>query len=239
MIRKVLFYPRDPEFMRVAVITGANRGIGNHWVVRLLEKGWKVYAGYKENLDGLEVIENDNLVTLQLDVTSAESIEKFVGSVEGNVDLLINNAGVPDGRWRTLTEIDDDWALEVLNINSLGPVRMVKALYDKMASAELTKIVMVSSLMGSIDDCHMGKSYAYRASKTALNMFTVAMKKEAIEDNISFVILHPGWVKTDMGGDRAPVEIPDSVSGMRQVIATRNLENTGQFVQFDGDILPW
>jgi hypothetical protein len=70
-------------------------------------------------------------------------------------------------------------------------------------------------------------------------MFTVAMKKEAIEDNISFVILHPGWVKTDMGGDRAPVEIPDSVTGMRKVIATRSLDNTGQFVQFDGNILPW
>ena len=69
--------------MRVAVITGANRGIGNHWVVRLLEKGWIVYAGYKESLGGLEVIENENLIALQLDVTSSESIEKFVGSVEG------------------------------------------------------------------------------------------------------------------------------------------------------------
>ena len=239
MIRKVLFYPRDPEFMRVAVITGANRGIGNHWVVRLLEKGWKVYAGYKENLDGLEVIENDNLVTLQLDVTSTESIEKFVGSVEGNVDLLINNAGVPDGRWRTLTEIDDDWALEVLNINSLGPVRMVKSLYHKMANAELTKIVMISSLMGSIDDCHMGKSYAYRASKTALNMFTVAMKKECIEDNISFIIFHPGWVKTRMGGDRAPVEIKDSVDGMMRILENHTIEDSGIFVQYDGKKVNW
>ena len=225
--------------MRVAVITGANRGIGNHWVVRLLETGWKVYAGYKENLGGLEVIENDNLVALQLDVTSTESIEKFVKSIDGNVDLLINNAGVPDGRWRSLTEIDDDWALEVLNINSLGPVRMVKALYDKMASAELTKIVMVSSLMGSIDDCHMGKSYAYRASKTALNMFTVAMKKECIEDNISFIIFHPGWVKTRMGGDRAPVEIEDSVDGMMNILENHTIEDSGVFIQYDGQKIKW
>ena len=93
--------------------------------------------------------------------------------------------------------------------------------------------------MASIDDCHIGRSYAYRASKTALNMFTVSMKKEALEDNIAFVILHPGWVKTDMGGDRAPVEIPDSVSGMMGVLDTRTLENSGEFVQFDGEILPW
>tara|TARA_B110000003_G_scaffold270319_1_gene302579 strand:- start:2304 stop:3026 length:723 start_codon:yes stop_codon:yes gene_type:complete len=238
-IRKVLFYPHNAEFMRVAVITGANRGIGNHWVVRLLEKGWIVYAGYKESLGGLEVIENENLIALQLDVTSSESIEKFVGSVEGNVDLLINNAGVPDGRWRSLTEIDDDWALEVLNINSLGPVRMVKALYSKLVGSDLTKVVMVSSLMGSIDDCHMGKSYAYRASKTALNMFTVAMKKECIEDNISFIIFHPGWVKTRMGGDRAPVEIKDSVDGMMRILENHTIEDSGIFVQYDGKKVKW
>ena len=98
---------------------------------------------------------------------------------------------------------------------------------------------MVSSLMASIDDCHIGRSYAYRASKTALNMFTVSMKKEALEDNIAFVILHPGWVKTDMGGDRAPVEIPDSIAGMMRVLDTRTLQNSGEFVQFDGEILPW
>jgi NAD(P)-dependent dehydrogenase (short-subunit alcohol dehydrogenase family) len=116
---------------------------------------------------------------------------------------------------------------------------VVKKLYPKMKHNSLTKIAMISSLMASIDDCHMGRSYAYRASKTALNMFTVSMKKEALEDNISFVILHPGWVKTDMGGDRAPVEIPESVTGMRKVLETRTLENTGEFVQFDGELLPW
>ena len=144
-----------------------------------------------------------------------------------------------DGRWRNLSEIDDKWALEVLDINALGPVRVVKSLYTKMNHNSLTKVAMISSLMASIDDCHMGRSYAYRASKTALNMFTVSMKKEALEDNISFVIFHPGWVKTDMGGDRAPVEIPESVAGMRRVLVSRTLENTGEFVQFDGEILPW
>ena len=163
----------------------------------------------------------------------------FAKNAPSQIDLLINNAGVADGRWRNLTEIDDVWALEVIDINALGPVRVVKALYGKMNHESFTKIGMVSSLMASIDDCHMGRSYAYRASKTALNMFTVAMKKEAAEDNIAFVILHPGWVKTDMGGDHAPVEIPDSVSGMREVLTSRTLENSGQFVQFDGQLLPW
>jgi len=225
--------------MRVAVITGANRGIGNHWTGILLRDGWKVYAGYKEDMGGLKVIENENLVPLQVDVTDNDSIGVFAESISEDIDILINNAGVPDGRWRNLTEIDDEWALEVLNINSLGPVRMVKALYPKMVGPALTKVVMISSLMGSIDDCQMGKSYAYRASKTALNMFTVAMKKECVEDNISFIIFHPGWVKTRMGGDRAPVEIKDSVEGMMEILDKHTVEDTGIFIQYDGQKIKW
>jgi short-subunit dehydrogenase len=116
---------------------------------------------------------------------------------------------------------------------------MVKALYPKMIGPNLTKVVMISSLMGSIDDCQMGKSYAYRASKTALNMFTVAMKKECIEDNISFIIFHPGWVKTRMGGDRAPVEIKDSVEGMMNVLNKHTIKDSGIFIQYDGQEIKW
>ncbi len=225
--------------MRVAVVTGANRGIGNFWTSRLIDGGWKVYAGYRENLDGLEIIESENLVPFQLDVTDNNSIVNFSSKIEENVDLLINNAGVPDGRWRSIEDIDDEWALEVLNINSLGPVRMVKSLYPKLRGPNLTKIVMISSLMGSIDDCNIGKSYAYRASKTALNMFAVSMKKECLEDNISFLILHPGWVKTRMGGDRAPVELEDSVNGMMSLVDRHSLQDSGKFLSYDGSEINW
>ena len=225
--------------MRTAVVTGASRGIGSEFVVRLLDAGWCVYAGYRSDMHRLELIQNKNLICHQLDVTNNDSINNFVKRIDGNVDLLINNAGVPDGRWRNLKEIDDEWMLEVLNINSVGPVRMVKALYDKMSHDSMTTVAMISSLMGSIDDCHSGRSYAYRASKTALNMLSVAMKKEAIEDNISFLILHPGWVKTRMGGEHAPVELTDSVQGMLDLIDSHDIENSGRFVQYDGVDLPW
>ena len=146
---------------------------------------------------------------------------------------------MPDGRWRNIKEIDDQWMLEVLDINSVGPVRMVKELYDKMSHESLTTVAMISSLMGSIDDCLSGKSYAYRASKTALNMLSVAMKKEGAEDNISFLILHPGWVKTRMGGENAPVELEESVAGMLELIYNNSLADSGRFVQYDGVDLPW
>lgn len=225
--------------MRTAVVTGASRGIGSEFVVRLLDAGWKVYAGYRSDLLRLELIDNHNLVCQRLDVTDNNSISEFVKIIDNDVDLLINNAGVPDGRWRNIKEIDDEWMLEVLNINSVGPVRMVKALYDKMNHKSLTTVAMISSLMGSIDDCHSGRSYAYRASKTALNMLSVAMKKEAKEDNISILILHPGWVKTRMGGEHAPVELVDSVEGMMKLINAQTLDDSGKFFQYDGVELPW
>ena len=225
--------------MKTAVITGASRGIGSEFVVRLLNEGWRVYAGYRQEKHRLDLLDNENLFTYQLDVTDNDSIESFTNNVEHHIDLLINNAGVPDGRWRNIKEIDDEWALEVININSLGPVRLVRSLYEKMGGNSLSTVVMISSLMGSIDDCHSGRSYAYRASKTALNMFTVAMKKEALEDNISFLILHPGWVKTRMGGENAPVEMDTSVDGMMELIGEHTLENSGRFVQYDGVDLPW
>ena len=227
------------NIMRVAVVTGANRGIGNFWTSKLLEEGWKVYAGYRNDLGGLKIIENSNLIPLKLDVTNNDSISEFSMKIDDNIDLLINNAGVPDGRWRSVEEIDDEWALEVININSLGPVRMVKSLYPKLKGGDLTKIIMISSLMGSIDDCKIGRSYAYRASKTALNMFAVSMKKECLEDNISFLILHPGWVKTRMGGDKAPVELKDSVNGMMKLVENHKLEDSGKFMSFDGKEINW
>ena len=226
-------------FMPIAVVTGANRGIGAEWVNQLLEKGWTVYAGYRKNLDKLEHVSDSNLFIYQLDVQSNQSVINFCNQVEGPIDLLVNNAGVGDGRWQKLEDIDDKWSLDVLDINAIGPVRMVQALYGKMSHDKLTKVAMISSLMGSIDDCKSGRSYAYRASKSALNMFTMAMKNEAKENNITFAILHPGWVKTDMGGSLAPVTMSESVDGMMKVLESQTLENSGRFIQFDGEILPW
>ena len=225
--------------MPIAVVTGANRGIGAEWVNQLLEKGWTVYAGYRKNLDKLEHVSDSNLFIHQLDVQSNQSVVNFCNQVEGPIDLLVNNAGVGDGRWQKLEDIDDKWSLDVLDINAIGPVRMVQALYGKMSHDKLTKVAMISSLMGSIDDCKSGRSYAYRASKSALNMFTMAMKNEAKENNITFAILHPGWVKTDMGGSLAPVTMSESVDGMMKVLESQTLENSGRFIQFDGEILPW
>jgi NAD(P)-dependent dehydrogenase (short-subunit alcohol dehydrogenase family) len=103
----------------------------------------------------------------------------------------------------------------------------------------MSTIAMVSSLMGSVEDCTSGRSYAYRASKSALNMFSAAMKNELGDANISVVILHPGWVQTDMGGPNATVTPLDSIAGMIQRVEEQTLELSGRFVQYDGESLPW
>ena len=225
--------------MPTAVVTGANRGLGIEWVKQLLSIEWKVYAGFRNSPGELIEISDDLLVIHKLDVQSNISVTEFSKIITEDIDLLVNNAGVGDGRWKSLEEIDDKLSLEVLDINAMGPVRMVQSLYERMSHNSLTKVAMISSLMGSIDDCASGRSYAYRASKAALNMLTVAMKNEAKQHNITFAILHPGWVQTGMGGSKAPVSVSESVTGMLNVLESQSLDNSGRFVQYDGEILPW
>ena len=234
---------------KTCLVTGATDGIGRATALELAHMGADVVIVGRNQakcaataIDMREDSGNASVEYLVADLSSQEEVRRLADEFKQchqTLDVLVNNAGVMDGQWGDLTEIDDEWALKVIDINALGPVRIVQALYDKMTHRTLTKVAMVSSLMGSIDDCHMGRSYAYRASKAALNMFTVAMKKEAAEEKITFAILHPGWVKTDMGGDSAPVEISDSVRGMRKVLESQTLDNSGRFIQFDGELLPW
>ena len=98
---------------------------------------------------------------------------------------------------------------------------------------------MITSLMGSIADCMSGKSYAYRASKTALNMLTTAMKNELRDRGISVMLVHPGWVETDMGGPDAPIQAEESVAGIMARIEEQTMDMTGRFVDYTGQVLPW
>ena len=223
--------------MKSVVVTGANRGIGLELVKQLLDSGFRVYATYRSEMGGLASLSNQNLSIHQMDVRDPAAIEELSNSIDGKIDLLINNAGVADGRWQSISEIDMQHALEVIEINSIAPVLITQKLLNQMSDD--STIVMMSSLMGSISDCMSGRSYAYRASKTALNMFSIAMKNELLEAGISILILHPGWVATDMGGPNATVSPEQSVSGMIERIDEHNLSMSGRYVQYDGTPIEW
>ena len=222
--------------MKTALVTGANRGIGLELTLQLLDSGYNVHATYRSSKGGLEEIQNSALNIHQVDVRNKEEISAVIKSIS-SLDLLINNAGIADGHWQSISEIDMEHALEVLNVNAVSPVLVTQQVLPILSNQ--STIVMISSLMGSISDCRSGRSYAYRASKTALNMFSMAMKNELDRMGSSLLIIHPGWVETDMGGPNAPLSTDESVRGIMQRITEQNMSMSGRYVQFDGTPVEW
>ena len=225
--------------MPQALVTGANRGIGLELTRQLLESGYSVHATYRKTEGGLTELAHPLLHLHLLDVRSDEAIAAVASVIDGGLDLLINNAGIADGRWASVEDIDFEIVSEVMEVNAIAPVRVTRGLLPALERAGGGTVVMMTSLMASIADCHSGRSYAYRASKTALNMLTVAMKNELLDRNISLMLLHPGWVETDMGGPNAPLQPKESVEGILKRIHEQTLDMSGRFVQYDGAHLPW
>ena len=226
--------------MATWVITGGNRGIGKEFVEQLLSKNHTVITGVR-NPEQMER-EHELLHIIKLDVSDSNSVIEFAQSVSqytSKIDVLVNNAGRMDGRWQSIDQVDADASLEVLNVNTIGPLRVAQALWPLLEKTSHSKVANITSLMGSIDDCLRGKSYAYRTSKTGLNMITKILSVEGKENDISVSCYHPGWVLTDMGGERAPVQPHDSVSGLIRLIEMQNLERSGRFFEYTGVELPW
>ena len=226
--------------MATWVITGSNRGLGLEFAKQLLAEGHTIIAGVR-NPEAMD-FHHKQMIVYQLDVASTTSVETFAKNVKSSVesiDVLVNNAGRMDGRWQSLEEVDPELSLDVLNVNTIGPLRVSKALWPLLQGDKPTKVANISSLMGSIDDCMSGRSYAYRTSKTGLNMITKILAVEGKPDHITVTSYHPGWAKTDMGGERAPVPASVSVQGLIGLIQEQTAERSGRFFEYTGEELPW
>ena len=226
--------------MATWIITGGNRGIGKEFIHQLLSKNHTIITGVRnpERMD----IDHELLSIFKLDVSDSQSVVEFAQSVlqqTNQVDVLVNNAGRMDGRWQTIGEVDPDVSLEVLNVNTIGPLRVTQALWPLLEKTSKSKVANISSLMGSIDDCLSGRSYAYRTSKTGLNMITKILSVEGRDTDVSVSCYHPGWVQTDMGGERAPVQAHESVEGLIGLIEMQDGERSGRFFEYTGVELPW
>ena len=226
--------------MATWIITGGNRGIGKEFIHQLLSKNHTIITGVRnpEQMD----IDHELLSIFKLDVSDSQSVVEFAQSVSqqtNQVDVLVNNAGRMDGRWQTIGEVDPDVSLEVLNVNTIGPLRVTQALWPLLEKTSNSKVANISSLMGSIDDCLSGRSYAYRTSKTGLNMITKILSVEGRDTDVSVSCYHPGWVQTDMGGERAPVQAHESVEGLIGLIEMQDGERSGRFFEYTGVELPW
>jgi NAD(P)-dependent dehydrogenase (short-subunit alcohol dehydrogenase family) len=225
------------------VVTGANRGIGLELVSQYLTDGWQVHSCCREPELATQLASlasNSALSIHQLDVGNPDSVENLgLALSEHSIDLLINNAGIYGGEQQSFGDIDyEQWA-RVLNVNTLGPYRVSTALADQVENSERRLIVNVSSTMGSIEQYASGGHYIYRSSKTALNMVTVNLAHDLRSRGITVLSVHPGWVRTDMGGSSADISTPTSAAGLRQLIDDVSIVDSGRFFSWDGSPLPW
>jgi len=227
--------------MAVVLVTGANRGIGLEFVRQYAADGWKVVATCrrKKKAGDLEQV-NGDVTVHELEVTDPKSVAALVAAVNGSpVDVLINNAGVYLDRGDELGELDFDKWSQSFDVNAIGPMRLTEALLPRVASSKRKLMVFMSTQMASIADNAGGRAYAYRASKAGLNAAVHSMSIDLKPQGIACLLLHPGWVKTEMGGKNATLDVRDSVHGMRRVIEGFTLDRTGSFLRHNGEAIPW
>ncbi|WP_299322069.1 SDR family oxidoreductase [Parasphingopyxis sp.] len=221
--------------MPAMLVTGANRGIGLEFARQYAADGWSVIATARKPEAATELTAIGGVEVKQLDVADADSIDAFVAALgDRPIDLFVNNAGVYGSR-----DLDrEDW-LKTLEINSVAPTLLAARLKPNVAASEHKKMAVITSKMGSIADNGRGGAIIYRSSKAAVNAAWKSLAIDFADAGIAVVILHPGWVQTDMGGPNALIDVETSVSGLRAVIDALSLQTSGRFTAYDGSEIPW
>ncbi len=225
--------------MPTVLVTGANRGLGLEFARQYRAEGWEVIAGCRKP-DAASELKATGAQVHAVDVSDQGSINGFKAAVgDRPLDVVIANAGVYGGdRQAKLADIDWDAWLQTLNVNTLGPVRIAAAFTENLKAAR-GKLVAITSQLGSVAENASGGLLAYRSSKSGLNGAFRSVALELKPAGVTAIVMHPGWVQTDMGGKNAPTTPEQSITGMRQVIDALTPEDAGTFRAFDGRTLPW
>jgi NAD(P)-dependent dehydrogenase (short-subunit alcohol dehydrogenase family) len=219
-------------------ITGANRGLGLEFARQYAADGWQVIAACRQPAAATALAELGAEV-VGLDIGDFASIAGLSTRLAGRpIDLLINNAGVY-GAAQDFNEIDPvEWE-RVLKINSIAPLKVTQALLPNLLAGQRRLVAFLSSLLGSIAKNDAGGQYYYRSSKAALNAAVKSLSIDLAGQGVTALLLHPGWVKTDMGGAGAPLTPTESITGLRRVLAAAGPADNGGFVDYNGVRLPW
>ena len=230
------------------LVTGSNRGIGYEFVKQYAERGWTVIATARspEKADALKALaeKHPNLKIEKLDVKSDEDIAALVTKYKGKpIDVLINNAGISGGgaRFQTPHNLKYEIFHEVIDVNTIAPLKIAEALEENVAASSKKKVMNVSSHQGSITLAKGAFLHFYRASKTALNMFMRLYAEGVRDKGITVGLLGPGATDTDfMKGVPIPKGKPsDRVAGMIKVIDSFPLEKSGSYMDWKGETIPW
>jgi len=234
--------------MPTMLITGANRGLGLGLAQTYLDAGWSVVAAGRSSSPELEALQVESLEFHALDLTDDAQLDDLAGRLASRtIDVLINNAGrmAKDELERGKESVQGfghfDRSLwhQVFDINLFTPMALAERLAENLARAERGKIITLSSTLGSMALNRFGGLYAYRASKAGVNAIVKSMAIDLAERGIIAIAMHPGWVRTDMGGPDADIDIETSVRGMKRVIDGLQAADSGKFFGWDGSELPW
>jgi NAD(P)-dependent dehydrogenase (short-subunit alcohol dehydrogenase family) len=232
---------------RRILITGGKRGLGLEFARQWLARGDEVVVLARRpessrDLVDLARLHPGALTTLNCDVASDASVESARRHVERSrdrLDLLVNNAGIIGKEGVSIDGIDLEEARDLLEVNTLGPLRVCRAFVPLLRNGANPRIVHLTSLMGSIDDNRSGGYWGYRMSKAALNMASRNLAHALEKDGIVSVVLHPGWVRTEMGGPQAPLSATEAVASMIRTIDDLTLRHSGGFFDRVGKPCPW
>ena len=229
----------------IVFISGANRGIGNELAWQLAQQAYTVIAGYRDKsrseLLFAQAQEHPNLLPFYVQVTAEDDLQalyQFIAGQFGRLDVLINNAAANLNRSLPLNDLTWSDMTHHLDVNVGGAFLTTKHLYPLLKVGQGKKIVNISSRLGSIAS-HSGGSLPYSLSKAALNMLTKQQANAYRADGMTVISLSPGWVQTDMGGASAPLTVQESVRQIRQRIAEMSLAQSGAFINYNGETIPY
>jgi NAD(P)-dependent dehydrogenase (short-subunit alcohol dehydrogenase family) len=223
--------------MSTVLITGAGRGLGAEFARQFLTDGWHV-IGTARDLAALD--DGAGYQRERLDVSDDTSVAALAKTLGGTaIDVLLNNAGINLSLGVKFGSHNyDDW-LEEYRINTLAPLRVAEGLVEHVARSERKQMVFISSQTGSNTRNTASGSPGYRASKAALNSGVRSVAVELAPRAITCVLMHPGWVQTDMGGSDADLDMSTSIQGVRGVIENLTPADNGRFLNYDGSEIPW
>jgi NAD(P)-dependent dehydrogenase (short-subunit alcohol dehydrogenase family) len=231
--------------MTAILITGANRGLGFEFASQYAADGWRVFAACRDpaaasELQCLAQNSKNMLSIVALDVTDDESVRIAARQLKDvAIDVLINSAGITGASGQTTGNVDyDSWA-HVFDVNTMGPLRVIDSFIDHIARSESRLVVTITSGMGSLADNTTGGFIPYRSSKAAVNMVMRSAAIDLAPRCVTCVLVNPGWVRTDMGGPKAPLLPQESVTAMRRLIDTLGPNHSGKFYNYDGREYPW
>jgi NAD(P)-dependent dehydrogenase (short-subunit alcohol dehydrogenase family) len=229
--------------MAIVLVTGAGRGLGLEFVRQYSAEGWRVLACARtpEKSAALTELARDpsrQIDVHALDVGDFAAIDALAGRLAGTpIDVLLNVAGV--GGMAVFGKTNYSTWLDALRINTLSPLKCAESFVQHVADSGQKKIVTLSSILGSVGANASGGMYSYRSSKAALNAVMKSMSIDLKGRGIIAVPLHPGWVRTDMGGPGADIDVHTSVAGMVRVIGGLTPADSGKFFNYAGEQLPW